>query len=165
MSRTAVLLVVLLAGCSAASVAIQPKDPNQALIEKWLKDNLDSPNWEVVKWWPVIDQRPLVAKLEADFAVWKQANPMPEFDNIPIEFQTLYVHERINAGNPVPPLPWYDFVTRFKFRSKNKVGALELMDMTFAITNGKVQVIEREIFGRRPLPRGMLRSVNDMLAD
>jgi hypothetical protein len=119
--------------------AITP-DPDRAAVEAWLKENLDTPRWEVVKWWPVVDQRPEFEALNGRYQEWKAKNPGPQ-TVVPFEFERLLLYDQLEQAFPYPHK-----VVRFKFRTPAPGGTQILHDMFFAINDGKAKPLGRVEF-------------------
>jgi hypothetical protein len=110
-------------------------DHEFALVDEYLKENLDDPNYEVVKWWTSDDQK-MAAKRKAE-----SIQKMIDAANPKDRFEALRVSEMQNELEAVQAIS-EDTLCRLKFRTTNEFGAKVLKDMTFVIYDGKA----------RPLP-------------
>lgn len=64
-----------IAGAAKAVVPLKVADREFALVDEYLKKNLDDPNYEVVQWWPAIDR---TEKLNQEIASCEKMIPVHE---------------------------------------------------------------------------------------
>jgi len=95
-------------GVVGAIAALLPHtDPDLVAVRAWLKENLNVPEWEEIRWWP-----------RHDMSKWyRDSSPDIDWSKAP----------------PAEPI----FLCRLKYRSKNEQGATVLFDDTFEIKNGR----------------------------
>jgi hypothetical protein len=139
-----ILTAMGMISCSGRkSEPLPPTDPDRALIEAWLKENLDAPQWEPVKWWPAVDQGPIYDDLLRQHQAWRKAHPGPfeaiGNDDLPDDDDLAKFVLTDESNQQRPPFP--EKVIRFKFRTK-VAGSLALQDMVFVIQDGRVRKID-----------------------
>jgi hypothetical protein len=95
-------------GVVDAIAALLPHtDPDLVAVRAWLKENLNVPEWEEIRWWP-----------RRDMSKWyRDSSPDIDWSKAP----------------PAEPI----FLCRLKYRSKNEQGATVLFDDAFEIKNGR----------------------------
>lgn len=160
--------VGLLFGMKPGKVAenILPRavvDREFALVDAYLKEHLDNGDYEVVRWWPAMDddrrkkaviddlkvsQRPLRMKLEA----WEEEISHPRL--VKTVQQRRDLQDQISraksdlAISEITVQPWVERlgekVCRIKYRALNSFGAKVLIDQGFTIRDGTVAPIDLE---------------------
>lgn len=117
--------------------AIAPEDPNLTIIRRWLRENLDNPEFEVVRFWGPV-------KCQKSFDSWIETRTEREkLRETAVERQDLDT-----IINSMMQLPGDDsgsvkargvpLLLRVKYRTENGFGALVLHDQVFWIRNNQV---------------------------
>lgn len=135
-----ILFAAILAGCGTS-------DPHREVVEKRLSDNLNDPEYEVVRWWPA---KEVPEYKEARVKQWDRL--AKESQKIVDDLRRLGDKSRITtasdaramrdkaAAEPPPTM------ARMKYRAKNAMGAKILADQLFVFDkDGKIEgVIDAE---------------------
>lgn len=111
-----------------------PTDPDRAAVEAWLLENLDDPEFEVVRWWGARD---LYA---ADVAAMQKTIAEERAKGAAGDLNTIQVYEREIAGLQGIEM----MVARMKFRTRNEHGAMVLKDFIFRLDDGVASVRDRD---------------------
>jgi hypothetical protein len=91
----------------AIEAVLPSEDPDLVAVRVWLKENLNVPEWEEVRWWPRRDETKW----------YRDSSPNIDWSKAP----------------PAEPV----FICRLKYRTKNEQGATVILDHTFQIKDGK----------------------------
>lgn len=131
-----VALLLAVAGCSPKMSP--PADPAFAAVESHLEPQLDSGEFEVVKWWP---PKPLpdftrgrIAYFDRQIEIEQARRSEPGEENDTIRRLKERREELASAPPPV--------VARLKYRTENRAGAKELRDEVFRF-DGQGKLVER----------------------
>lgn len=117
-------------------------DPDKALAMKLLKENLNDPHWEEVKWWPPVDQTEETQQIIAEFQQ-RAANPnVPPKDAILQKlgftgnygYPAYYGDAMLHHLKSAPPR-----IARLKYRTKNAFGAMTIHDELFLFRDNSVE--------------------------
>ena len=127
-SRSAVTPVAALGRVERPVVTPKPTDPDKALVEMWLKLNLDDGSWEEVRWWPAFDQRPILEQLAQQVPLFR-----PRDGNAIREDMMKMIRYKLT----------YDKVARLRFRTKNRLGAMQIEDDIFGIEGDSVVCLSK----------------------
>lgn len=155
------------APANIAQRAAAPRSDGYKEVSAWMKENLDSPEWDKVRWWPSISlvekrddlMRPLEERRKTNSAEMTEVKE--KFDDVQRRINTagisdaeklldemkslqaLYEEDRKIAEYLVKILNVYssipDSACRMKFRTKNRAGASELRDTFFEISKGRAK--------------------------
>jgi hypothetical protein len=141
---TALLGSIGTISCSGTKpIPVVSSDPDRALVEAWLRENLNDPHWESVKWWPAVEQGPIYDDLVAKQREWRKAHPGPleqiESTDLPDDEDLANFVLTDESSQPRPPFP--EKVIRFKFRTKTS-GDLTIHDSVFVIQGKVVRKID-----------------------
>lgn len=106
--------------------------PEQSAVRSYLKENLNDPNFEEVRWWPAADRYTAKELKEINDEI-RQNNPRAIGNDLQNNYRVI----------------------RVKFRSKNAFGATAIADKVFEIDGGEVSpvddhvaaILKRERFG------------------
>lgn len=116
---------------------IAPEDPNLTIVRKWFAENLDDPDYEIVRvWGPLSCKQTLrewiMYQRERDAADLQHARAEGQDETVQriLRIQEEGVKEIVSQGTPL--------LLRVKYRANNIVGARMLWDQVFQIKNGKV---------------------------
>lgn len=119
---------------------IAPEDPNLTIVRKWFAENLDDPDYEIVRVWGPLSCKQSVRKWittrrNNDAADLQRARAKGEEETVQriLKGQEEDVKEIVALGTPL--------LLRVKYRTNNIVGAMTLWDRVFQIKNGKVDEV------------------------
>lgn len=129
------LLLIVAAGCSEPG-RLPDADADLQAVRAWLRENLDSPEWEEVRWWPTrtLEKRHAEQILGAEAAIEEVAND----STIPPDYQAgqqrpFREHlEELKERGPSK-------ACRLKYRVRTRAGGWELRDEVFRVENGRVE--------------------------
>lgn len=124
-------------GVNAIPLMFIPKDDGLAEVKKWLKENLNNPQYEIVRFWPKRSMKEVwdghTDYLKAMIRDWEiQMRFAPNEKHPPGPYDESLVKHL--ASKP-------DVMCRIKFRTKNIFGAMILRDELFIFKDGKAELI------------------------
>lgn len=119
----------------AKRIAVIDNDPDRNAVRKWLSENLDSPRYEEVKWWPVIvkDGPHDIAKFKRRLKEYadkkqiflKRMSEQSLKENV--DFDSGLLDHALKTGPKR--------LIRVKFRSKTPFGGMKIQDKVFLLKN------------------------------
>ncbi len=127
-------------------------DPALLLVREYLRNSLDSGEWEEVRWWPVVEmtaeKNEKIKDLEQEILECEKrlrSPNLPENQEKELERELPQLRESLRITKRWPAAR----ICRMKYRTANKYGAKEMRDFIFRIDEGKVTAFDREVqFGR-----------------
>lgn len=127
MARLMILFAAILAGCGTS-------DPYRETVEKHLSENLDDPDFEVVRWWPAKPVPQYRTALVQRYD--RQLKRMEELKGGEVNDADRVAKKwREEAAASTPPT-----MARLKYRGKNMMGAKVLTDQLFKFDEeGKIE--------------------------
>lgn len=119
---------------------IAPEDPNLTIVRKWFAENLDNPDYEIVRVWGPLSCKQTLRKWimdrresDAEYLQRARVSGQNDFVQELLKDQEEDVKGIVAKGTPL--------LIRVKYRAHNIVGAMMLWDRVFQIKNGKVHEV------------------------
>lgn len=120
---------------------IHNADQGNDLVRAWLRDNLDSGEWEEVRWWPsqvltgywdadIQEAEHQLNSAAADLA--RDANPRTQ---AAVAAAKAFLADLKSRKNPVG--------VRLKYRTANPSGALEIRDQLFLLEDSGIRILRQ----------------------